>query len=1580
MVNNMYTRAGEAFGAGAPVGAAWNVGQITSTGTQSAWFGQRMAAPERAPLPVQESPWAKQGQAIESGAMTALGWLNTPMRLTGDAIEASTRYYAKNRSPIGFAQQGALGFLFGLTQQGWRDEFVAAQQAQSSPGQTAWLFAKAAVAPDSQVSRRDPFAMLDAEDRTERDEYFGSGVARWTTGVVDFAANIFLDPLVIGGKAAGVTRAARNTIKATDVAAAARGADNLTRGGQRVQRLVDSLADAFEKAPNEPGSFGALSRSRLIESTDSGAIVATMRSIDRISDPAARLAARKEALYAGMGHRPSLQALSARDKYLALELESFTSMDRSTAIDFLLHNTDEIDLDHLGRLEAVHADDYLDRVVAAHADDIRMERDAFQRLGAVGNPSGADLATTTGVGSWNQLPDFIHVGRTIHKGLGLPPVNVLFGRKLPNMVNLDADDAYDSFAAAVTRTAGSRVRQKATLDDEMKSLLDDFAATRGVTDPAAARAQRRAVVDRFNKVATDRLVTRHGGTPVRDDQVRTLVREIRTRREAEMLHFQSRVQRAQAANSDEVHVLDDIHSVATMRTVDAQAMVGTPFAGTQFDHMVSIPDYSQVEHVLKTRFADGFEGFMRRRADQTWEFTNEGLTVLSDLWKFGALFRPGYPIRNQVDTQLRNLAMVESLDLVKDAVKGAGHTILNRKTILRADADRLQTIANGRMRIRQIEEMLAQKADDTAATAVQATKLRDEMADILSKVETAEKALWTGSRESTLLSRRLAATRKELSDLGPKRKMDAATRIRAAQLKAHIRDMQRGEKSMRVRLGDTPLAHHIGVGESEKAAFISADEFRRWQSTSGVKESIAGLVQAENSRLLRNLRASGQWQMVGPSNPKYRQAYLDLVNNRVRNDAGLVKILSGATDDTLRKYYRADPEGNAIWKGVQSRYSSLDEFIAVQRQQVDMIVPEGPIRSMVLGGPMSDGMLDDVLKKGAEPWIPAEMLEEAPLNALHSAVNRYERGVSWWFKYAGEIPETMLGRLPFYISRKEMHLSRMWPKAADGVTDAKLTLRQLEELRLQADILARRDVGRYLFDTAQRSNLSAHMRFFSPFYSAWSDTMRKWLRISGVHPEAPPLLVKLFMAPNSVTTVVDDDGNRIAVDGRVIDADGNVVRTSSNPTEGNMVIPLPPGWGEWFGGDDKLLLSKTALNVTFQGEPFWLPSLGPVATIPANEVIRDSFPEHASDPWAKYLLPLGPEPDSSDLALPTWVKNAWTTIRQDHGDSRFAHAYAQIYAAKVGEIDRGEAEHMSQRELREYADNAARNWWIVRFMSNYMGATLMPQSRVDFYIKEYRRYRREYGPDADTKFLQDYPDYAEARISLSVNETGITATDETMPTARQYAADIDANPKFGWMYVGAANMVPGFSEGVYAYQQSQGWRTTKDPVEAHRDTRVSEGWSYYMQLADAIQQQLETRSAAGGSASLNARANQDLASARQRAVAALKADNPEWADAFERGGSTTALNEFFRAAATAVEDNPELAERGDFVTLSQYLQLRALIRQRLDERGLATVESPGAEDIEEVWAAATTALVASDLGFEQMWMRAGLDRDVVGRG
>jgi hypothetical protein len=499
--------------------------------------------------------------------------------------------------------------------------------------------------------------------------------------------------------------------------------------------------------------------------------------------------------------------------------------------------------------------------------------------------------------------------------------------------------------------------------------------------------------------------------------------------------------------------------------------------------------------------------------------------------------------------------------------------------------------------------------------------------------------------------------------------------------------------------------------------------------------------------------------------------------------------------------------------------------------------------------------------------------------------------------------------------------------------------------------------------------------------------MTKWSHIMGNNLEVAPLLVKAATAPNRAGLVVDDDGNIIEADGTVVGPDGEVVGHVNPLTEGNIVIAAPEWINKWSGASD-FKISKRALNVIFQGDPFILPGPGPLVNITANEVMMKVFPEHGprwADSWVGNYVTSGfglTEESPLEQLRPAWMENAWTAYKQDRGEPRFSQSFAQEYQALVSEVRNGVRDPMDEDELEDLAAQRTRNKFILQFLGSYVApVSTRPQSRMEFYLQQWRNYQRDYGLEAYDKFAEDYPEYTEMAITLSVNETGIDASEEAWQSIQPYRRDISKTPEYGWFFAGANNLLGEFDPNVHTAQKGQeifrgsgqSFRRNKTVQEVVTDSAVRQGWSDYQSVNTELREALAER----GLTSFAQKGAEDLRAVRDEFIDDLKGENSAWAEAYASRETGEAAAKFLSYAVEQVEKHPELGDRTDVQALASYMEVRAQMQAALAQTGrrsmpmgdLSTIKDPQVLYLRQVWDDFTAELYDSDLGFGQMWDR-----------
>lgn len=1596
---SLFARTGAAFQAGAPLGASLGIARTSrsekeaSTAAKAArgssFFGLQQPtlqesfegagsklAFQKERAKVQANPQLKSDGA-GNWLLEAMG---APVRWTGDYYGAAFRYgndQMTQGGPVNALQTlGSVLPGFAFTDREFRDNYWTQELAnESSVAQAVWEQGRAAFQPEGEnagsfdpATGRTTLPLLDDPEKVgERAEYFGSGGQRWVTGIADAAFNIYADPLVLATAGGSKAFQAARAVDAVDVAAAAnasrlnRAATESVEAGSfkanRFQSAVERTTDRYYDVLNQPGGLAAVAKDPLVaQTTDAGAVAFMMRRAREIGvDEADSKALMDQVIYAGAGDRQALSTLRQRSDMLSLELERMVGPNADTAAAEILGNPN---LAHSEKLALLDKDTLVQRQVDAQQQQIRDELGAIQRVidsgtGGLGVDAVSQTVKRGQAAAVREAPGMVaafkadrnaaSVVKTLAGSPALHPVHLVAGRHLPQTLKLSSDDAYEGFEAATGRV--ERMLRKDKNDEALGQLAefrDRFVSARSAIDPGLSRTQRHEVVRDFNKFAEDYLVSRHAGRHGASAQeVRAFVREVVTNRNDEMARLGLSAKQAVDAERAATLVADD--GVYALSDELARSV-----ATSQFQDVVSLVDFRQVDNAIRTRFSPGM---MRKSADGAWRMSEAGLATFNDLWKFTALLRPvGYPVRVQVDTQARALASIGVLRHGLTAMRGMGNSLRN---LGRVDAGAVELFQQKMLAHARLEEL-----DETIPTLT-GKRL---------KAATAERA-----RQQSIIDKSLDDFKVERPDI------EGMVRRGKTDLKA----FQGSSATLNRKTGEftPPSVRDPYMGGRES--------FTRVHDLTDARASILGLMDTQRSLLTRNLRQTGRYALVDSQNPGWADAYLDAVNRHVRNDHVLKSLAGGADDAALLDWMRSTPEGREYWSafatdkaGRQKWLSELD-LLAAQRQHVEALLPTQEIRNRAMAGSLRAEDIDVAFPEGAaRPAVPANLKES--LDAGNPLVQGYDKVRSSYFRVVAEIPETVMGRHPFYQDAFSRRFETLLSQSGRG--ESTLTRAEVAQLRNRADLLARRDVAKVMFDTSRQSNLGYHMRFLMPFYSAWEDTMTKWARIFGEHWEAIPLMAKAYQAPNKMFEVTDEDGNRILPNGDVVrvledGSLGEVIGHEADPTKGYIHIPIPKFLADWAGTDDHVRVSKGSMNVIFQGEPFWLPGPGPLLSIPANEALVNHLPSSwAEHPVGKWLLPFGPTAEGPVAqAVPQWAKNINTAIRADMDEDRFAQTYAQLLAEEMQAQSTGEAPQRTRAETMKLVGNRARNFYIMKAFGSQAPFSTQPQGRLEWYRQEWNRYIEEYGKDAEDKFREDYPDYFDMTISLSLNETGVRASDAAMDEVKKYRDLVAQTPEYGWAFAGAANLGGEFSQGAYQQQKrqkigagsSKTWRTIKDPGDAYNEVQVSKGWAEWNKFSTEMNLQLED-----AGLTIRSKGAEQFREVKSQFLDELKRENPAWANAYESGFSGDGAVRFLSTMGTAMRQDKSLAARSDMRQLDLYLETRAQMRQVMAEMGITTLSSKKAEEsgLAEVWAQWTQMLAAEDVGFEQMVNRA-LDAD-----
>lgn len=782
------------------------------------------------------------------------------------------------------------------------------------------------------------------------------------------------------------------------------------------------------------------------------------------------------------------------------------------------------------------------------------------------------------------------------------------------------------------------------------------------------------------------------------------------------------------------------------------------------------------------------------------------------------------------------------------------------------------------------------------------------------------------------------------------------------------------------------------------------------------------LILGTTDHLVSRARATGEWGPLGWDNPNYMASYIRDVNQQVRNSPTAMKILEGVTDDDLYRLSLRDPALRKEWASLSSGFHGDKAlFIGKLQSAVNHLLPTPEHRAVALQR--------DITKEDIEGWYP-----QADGPVVHGEAwfptdknSPWFRTMDWlgglrdgFYKMMSDAPDMVLARMPLFTHEFQRQLKRVTQMTLQQqkVKDiASLDPALLDNIRNTAAALARKRTTENMWNMHRVSNLSRTFRYISPFMSAWEDTMKAYSGIIYDKPSAGIHMVNLWNTPNNLGLIQDENGNQIDALGNYIAPNG-VKLDPNNPAEARLmgqdqrfIIPIGFLPKAIRGDATRLSVSKNSLNLVFQGDPWWLPGTGPIAQYPVNEIVKNWWAKGENNALVKLVLPYGVQgrdgnalDDIESSVLPTYMRDGIDALTQG---PKWMNYYTQVLAMQQRDIDDHKRADLDPDAA---AKSATRMMILGVALDNASPVRAEPQDGAQLYVDMYHVYKalypsvvdpaalqpytQKYGqklgplmyrqdhPDADMKFLQDFPDLGAMTVSLSSNETGIVATLKAVDDYKDLKPVVDAHPEFGWAIIGPDNAYgttndTAFSQAANDFLKMQGARGGTDPVTAINKSEANRGWTIYNQGMTRLRLTLESR----GLTNFTQKGAEDLQALKQQFQTQLATEVPAWGRDFAAtdGGKAVALLDSMNSL---VRMKPQSAQRGDVQAFQQYIAGRAWMKQQLAARvangGASTLTAKSNADLAQKWDAFTGELIQNNVGFESAYNRVLQNDDLSG--
>ena len=752
--------------------------------------------------------------------------------------------------------------------------------------------------------------------------------------------------------------------------------------------------------------------------------------------------------------------------------------------------------------------------------------------------------------------------------------------------------------------------------------------------------------------------------------------------------------------------------------------------------------------------------------------------------------------------------------------------------------------------------------------------------------------------------------------------------------------------------------------------------------------------------------------ILKPNDPKYFEGWSNILNLHFRDpETGIMdplvrRILDGETDQDILNWFTRTKDGrlyaNDTYTTPRQAYGltairggeldeDLLEKINITRGAVKLYIPDEQtalfLSTATPGNkPLSGAELQNYLRErfGVNPENLPDIngllvTSSKEFRDQERLIDTFNRRV---MRFLGSLPEDVFARHPLAVSNYNRQVKTNIQNIADAKGTDKLTAEEINSAIRGAREDSRRVVEQTLFTIVRRSRASSSqiMQLMFPFFAAYENTVKRWSGIVAENPQAVTTAARTIAQVVNGQTVVDQEGNRIT-DAKDL-AGGKYANLVVQVPQG-FIDSLPKDWQEIANNAFKSVnIPLSSLDVITQGQP-GNPGFGPYAVLPAYLILR-ARPE--LEEAFKPLFPAGLPQSASSLFTPAAFRRLSTMWTQD---ALYVRTFNQMLRYETYNYNAGI--RTDEPTLDEVTDKTNKF-----FLLRALGSISLPfavSPEMDFYQQTFRQFLNQYGPgEAEAKFLEMYPDYFEATVSLSKSPGSLESNMDTVRNLKKFRglmaeAESSDNPELiGFL----ANDFDGqytFSQAAYQWQYRQGaypgskntYRQNRAPEELLRDADIKRGWTQF----NSLMGQINTYKIQNGIVADSDPRMDIINGAKQLWVRSQAEENFDWYSEYispDRG-------KYERRALVlkkALSDKNWMAQNGDrsvVKAMSVYLDLRdqmaSVLKQRDRAGGSQTLSAKSNADLTYVFEQVRQQLIAESPEFEQFLNRYFINDTVV---
>ena len=973
------------------------------------------------------------------------------------------------------------------------------------------------------------------------------------------------------------------------------------------------------------------------------------------------------------------------------------------------------------------------------------------------------------------------------------------------------------------------------------------------------------------------------------------------------------------------------------------SMIHVPQLQSQTADWLPIMDFDLADKLLK-RSASNFKLLGDIGVRELIQDGFHGLEVINDLFKAGALIRLGYTIRNGVDNQLRIMSAVgaqASFQYAGEGIKNIGYNMGKRG---------LRAIDNVKL-----TPGVPKVKENFLSSKQQFDKARTKVIDL--------------KRQLDDLNRQIARNPEDVEALGKLGILDNELQAQVAARDSLSQTLTKLEKeaqdiTTKRRIGESKLTLTTPMGETyeldELFGGTYGDLFRQLNSAESTWNRLAD----STSKLFESRFISKGIGAVKPEDANYFEAWARTLSTQFVGDPVIRKLSAGEDPASIAKWLDSG-DGRQYRKDLGIKQYESIEHVDRLKSFLGRYVPNTDLQRRLFVD--NEKATPDLLRetfKNAEvlPIVHGDVVEE---NLKNLSAKKVDRFVNFAMKWLGSVPEDVFARHPLVNSLYRDDL-RKRVSMFEEVNKRRLTADELWKLQQASRRTATANMKKIVFNIDRRTNLGHMMRLIAPFFSAQENAYKTWLRLVKEKPYLINRANIIWNAPNRSGLVTDEEGNPVNPD--TLTRDGVIW------VEVPEVLKRAPFIGEGLESLTQVGISKQSLDVVFGGD-FNIP-LGPYVAIGVKQFVKRVPSVEKVLGWA---TPYGPPENTLDALAPTWVKRQ---LAKALGESSpdYAKTYQLIWLTEQQKAKLDGLPPVPESKIKELTDQ----FFNMRTVANLV-LPFSPRfaSPYKMYMDKYREYQREFGREADVKFLEEFgEEYFAFATSLSSNKTGvqssIDASENIIANKDLIASVFGDEPALVGLIVNNPSGYD-FSEAAYQYQyntkvapgSTETFRGTVDPAEAQRRNNSRLGWIQYRKVIEVLDAKLVER----GLSSYSVKGAADLKMVKEAVVAKL-AVNPDgspsdwYIDYLDVDGSKTLriINGFDKI----LSDDKFMSNNSDNPTwksIATYLKFRDVFASKLAQRQSGSLSANSNKDLQLAYDVFIQKMKQDDLGFADVYDR-----------